>query len=135
MNFAQVSVLGLAVLVAYALVAPVAVATGGPGGLAASATAAALCLLGAEAALIASRAVAQRGKMLEGVLVGSALRMGIPLTFGLALQVSVKPLADAYLLVYLLVFYPVTLFVETFLSLRGASAPRSGKGRSSQVAS
>ena len=131
---AQVSLLGLAVLVVYAVVAPVAVAASGWEGLAASATAALLCLLGAVAALIASRAFALRGRMLESMLVG-ALRMGTPLGFGLALQLSIRPLADAYLLVYLLVYSPVTLFVETFLSLPGAGSRGVGNGRSSAVAS
>lgn len=131
---AQLAVLGLAVLAVYAVVAPVAGGTSGGPGLAASATAAALCLLGAGAALIASRAFNQRGKVLPGVLVGTALRMGIPLASALALQLSVKPLADAYLLIYLLVFYPVTLFVETFLSLPRADALHNRSGGSGNVA-
>jgi hypothetical protein len=131
----QLAVLGLAVLVVYAAVAPVAGGTGGGAGLAASATAAAACLLGAGVALIASRGFSRRDKVLHGFLVGAALRMAIPLASALALQLSVKPLAEAYLLIYFLVFYPVTLFVETFLSLPRAGAARAGEGRSPEVAS
>jgi hypothetical protein len=123
------------VLVVYVVVAPVAWGISGSAGLAASATAAALCLLGAGAALIAARAFTRRGKLLQGVLVGMALRMGIPLTFGLALQLSLKALGDACLLIYLLVFYPVTLFVETYLSLSRAGASREGNRQSPEVAS
>jgi hypothetical protein len=127
--------LGLAVLVVYAVVAPAAGEMSGPAGLAASAAAAALCLLGAGAALIAAQAFTRQGKTLQGLLLGMALRMGIPLSFGLALQFSVKPLGDAHLLIYLLVFYPVTLFVETYLSLSRAGTARDDSGRSPEVAS
>lgn len=132
---AQLGVLGLAVLVIYAVVAPVAGGISGLPGLAASASAAAACLLGAGAGLIASRGFSRRDKVLQGFLVGAALRMAVPLASALALQLCVKPLAEAYLLIYFLVFYPVTLFVETFLSLPRAGAARAGEGRSPEVPS
>ena len=131
---AQLSGLGLAVLVVYAVVAPVAGGIGGLTGLAASATAAGACLLGAGA-LIASRGLSRGETVLHGFLVGAALRTAVPLASALALQFSVKPLADAYLLIYFLVFYPVTLFVEMFLSLPRAGAPRDGSGRSPEMTS
>ena len=132
---AQLSGLGLAVLVVYAVVAPVAGGISGLLGLAASATAAAACLLGAAAALVASRGFSRGERVLHGFLVGAALRTAVPLASALALQFSVKPLADAYLLIYFLVFYPVTLFVETFLSLPRAGGPRAGNGRSPEMTS
>jgi hypothetical protein len=119
---AQLSLLGVAVISVYALVAPVAGLTAGGGGLAASATAAAVCLAGAGLALTASRTLGQGPHVLRGVLFGMPLRMGIPLLGALLLQWLAEPLAEAHLLVYFLVFYPVTLFVETFLSLPRADA-------------
>lgn len=118
----QLAVLGAVVIGVYALVAPAAGCAGGIAGLAASATAAGLCLLGAASALAACRALRSPSHVLYGVLVGMLLRMGIPLFSALTLQITVRPLAEASLLVYFLVFYPVTLFVETFLSLPVAEA-------------
>jgi hypothetical protein len=113
----QSGVLAAAVLVVFAAVAPAAVCASGTAGLAASATAAGLCLVGAASALATCRALRGPDYMVYGVLLGMLLRMGIPLVSAVALQIAVRPLADAYVLVYLLVFYPVTLSVETFLSL------------------
>ena len=121
---ARLSMLSLAMLAVYGVAAPVAAKSGGGGGLLASASAGGVCLLGAAAALIATRAMSRPGNSLRGVLLAMPLRMGIPLFGAVALQVFVKSLADAHLLIYLLVFYPVALFVETFLALPGAGAPR-----------
>ena len=114
---AQLTILVAAALVVYAVVAPLAGYVGGPMALVAAATAAALCLLGAASALVACRAFRDPKQALSGLLVGMALRMGIPLFSALAVQVFVAALAEAYVLIYFLVFYPVTLFVETILSL------------------
>jgi hypothetical protein len=54
---------------------------------------------------------------LAALLAGMAARMGIPLAFGLAIHLQGGPLAEAGLLYYLLVFYPVALAAETALSL------------------
>ncbi len=43
--------------------------------------------------------------------------MGVPLTGGILLQITVEPLAEAGILIYLLVFYPALLSLETWLSL------------------
>ena len=129
---AQLLLLAAVVLAVYALVAPVA---GGVAGLAAAATAGALCWLGAAAALVVSRAFRDPKRVLYGVLYGMLLRMGVPLFAALALQLSVAALADAYLLVYFLVFYPVTLFVETMLSLPRADAPDGRRNVSPDVSS
>jgi hypothetical protein len=114
---AQLAVLAGAVLAVWGLVAPVAGLVGGVAGLAAAATAGGVCWLGAAAALVASRAFGDGKRALSGVLYGMLLRMGIPLFSALALQMTVKYLADAHLLVYFLAFYPVTLLLETTLSL------------------
>ena len=132
---AQLLLLAAVVLAVYALVAPVAGRVTGVAGLAASATAAALCWLGAAAALVVSRAFRDPERVLYGVLCGMLLRMGIPLFSALALQLSVAALAEAYLLIYFLVFYPITLLVETILSLPQSDAPAGRKHVSPDVSS
>jgi hypothetical protein len=110
-------ILGLAVLGTYGLVAPVAGTLSGPAGLWTAAAAAGFCLAGAAAALLISPLSRRPGRALSGMLSAMAARMGIPLGFGLACHVQGGVLAQTGLLYYLLVFYPVTLAVETALSL------------------
>ena len=101
----------------YALVAPVAGFCGGAAGIWAAAAAALLCLAGAGLALVVSHALREPNHALYGMLLGMAARMGIPMGFGLLCHLQGGALAEAGLLYYLLVFYPVTLGVETALSL------------------
>lgn len=121
---AQSAVLLATVLAVYGLVAPVAGSVSGPVGLAVAAIAAGLCLLGAGLALAACRLFGRPEHALHALLAGMLLRMGVPLGFALALQVRGGPVAEAGLLVYLVVFYPVTLFVETALSLPNGDRPQ-----------
>jgi hypothetical protein len=115
---ARGALLAAVVLAEYALVGPLAGVLGGLPGVAAAAAAAGLCLAGAGLALVVSHAFCGRPKYaLYGVLLGMALRMGIPLGLGLTCHILGMALARAGLLYYLLVFYPVTLGVETALSL------------------
>jgi len=132
---AQSAVLLGVVLVACGIVMPVAGFVSGSAGIAAALVAAGLCLLGAGLALVACRLFRGPEHVLPAVLVGMLLRMGIPLASGLALQFQGGPLAEAGLLVYLVVFYPVTLFVETALSLPLGEGPRHQNDVSASVAS
>jgi hypothetical protein len=109
--------LALAVLVVFVPVGPVAVCIGGCTALAAAAVAAVFCLAGATIALMAGLLLRGPKHALAALLAGMAARMGIPLAFGLAIHLQGGPLAEAGLLYYLLVFYPVTLTAETALSL------------------
>jgi len=113
----QSAVLGLVVAVAYGLVAPVAGYLAGGGGLTAAAVAAAFCLGGASVALLMAHLFRGPNGALAGVLLGMAARMVIPLGGGYACHANGGPLAEAGLLYYLLVFYPITLALETWLSL------------------
>jgi hypothetical protein len=127
----RLAVLVLAVLAVYALAAPVAVQWGGAQGLAAAAVAAGLCLAGAAAAIVTTRRlrgdcsnsrVNENGTVpfkapLLALWLGMALRMGIPLAVGLTLHLHGGMLAQAGLLWYLLLFYPVTLIAGTIVSL------------------
>jgi hypothetical protein len=120
----QAAVLAGAVLAVYAAVAPVAGALSGMVGVAAAAVAAGLCLAGAALALLVCRLYRDPKGALWRVLIGMFLRMGVPLLGGLAIQVQGGRLAKAGVLVYLVVFYPLTLFVETFLSLPSHERPQ-----------
>lgn len=114
---AQLWLLAAVVVAVYALVAPVAYWVTGMAGLVATAAAAGVCWIGAAGALAVSRAFRGPNRALHGVLCGMLLRTGLPLVSALVLQLSIDALADAHLLVYFLVFYPITLLVETILSL------------------
>jgi hypothetical protein len=113
----QAIVLGTVVLVAFAVVGLVAFRRGGANGLAAAALAATLCLLGATIALITCHLLRGPRRAIAALSLGMASRMGIPLAFGLAVHLRGGPLAEAGLLYYVALFYPVTLAVETLLSL------------------
>lgn len=113
----QAILLGMVVIAVLLIVAPVALCTGGQAGLRAAALAAILCLTGAVVALMAGRLLRGPSRALVALFAGMAARMGIPLTFGLAIYLQGGPLAEAGLVYYLVVFYPVTLAAETMLSL------------------
>ena len=117
------------VAVLYAAVAPVAWHLRGAAGLSAAAVAAAVCWAGATLALVASHLMRGANAALYGLLFGMALRMGVPMIAALVVYVRRGTLADAGVLYYLLVFYPLTLGVETALSLpkiKPASRPPEG---------
>lgn len=113
----RIAILTIVVLVVFALAGPVAFHIGGFTALMAAALAAGLCLIGGSVALMVSRLLAGPNLALAALLTGMTARMAIPLAFGLAVHLHGGPLAKAGLLYYLLVFYPVTLAVETLLSL------------------
>lgn len=118
----QSAVLLLAVAAAYALVAPVSSLASGTSGLLAAAVAAGLCWLGAEAAMALRWLCRGTRYALWGSMGGMLPRMGIPVAWGLVLQIRSSVLAEGGLLLYLIAFYPVTLAVETLLSLPGGGA-------------
>jgi hypothetical protein len=120
--------LGLAVAMLAAGVLPVAGLVGGRIALAAAALAAVVCLVGAASALVISHLLRGPRLALASLLVGMAVRSGMPLVLAIAVQIPGGPLAEAGFLYYLLVFYPVTLSVETVLSLPLAK-PVASRGR------
>ena len=126
----QSAVLALVVVVVFGLVAPVAGSLKGVAGLTAAAVAAALCLAGAGVALLASRLPRGPNGAMVGMLLGMTARMGIPLGVGFLFHIRGGPLAEAGLLYYLLAFYPITLALETWLSLP-ASQPASQRSGAS----
>jgi hypothetical protein len=124
----QLAVLAVIVVCVYAVVAPIAGWLNGGLGVAAAAISAGLCLTGAGVALTAANALGARGRVLGGMLIGMIARMVIPLGFGVGLYFYSRPLAEAGLLVYLLVFYPVTLGMETALAIPGSNSAGSSSG-------
>jgi hypothetical protein len=121
---ARAAFLGLVVVGLYGVVSPAAGLWGGWAGLWAAAAAAGVCLAGALSALVASHVLSGPKYALAAMLAGTAARMGIPLAFALACQLHGGALAEAGLLYYLLIFYPVTLGIETVLSLPVAERSR-----------
>ena len=113
----QATALGLIVILAGALAAPVAWGVGGRMGLAASGIAGGACLIGALVALAVGHLLRGPELALSGLLLGMIIRMGIPLALALACQLRGGPLSDAGVLYYLLWFYPLTLAAGTVLSL------------------
>ena len=126
----QSAVLGLVVAVTYGLVGPVAGYLSGGVGLAAAGVAAGLCLAGAAVALLSVHLFRGSSAALAGVLLGMAARMVIPLGGGFVFHAQGGPLAEAGLLYYLLVFYPITLAMETWLSLPETGSPERYSGAS-----
>jgi hypothetical protein len=114
---ARAAALWVATLALGVLVAPVAGLLGGGAGIAASAVAGAACLAGATTALVLCDLLRGPHLALHGILLGMMVRMGLPLGCALIGHFAVPALANAGLLFYLLVFYPVTLAIETALSL------------------
>jgi hypothetical protein len=98
-------------------VLPVAWIISGAEGVAAAVAGAFLCFSGGLMSLVWNLAFPGPKLLVVRILGGMLPRMGIPLLGGLVLQITVEPLAEAGVLIYLLVFYPALLSLETWLSL------------------
>lgn len=122
----QLGCLFLAVVLAFALIGPLAAWLKGPIGLVAAAFAAGVCFIGAAAALCLCRIFCDPATAWIGVLAAMVPRMGVPMGFALLVYGVGGPLVDAGFLYYLIVFYPYTLTVDTILSL-----PETGNKKSS----
>ena len=82
-----------------------------------SALAAGVCWTGAMFSLVLLHVLRLRGSPVAGVLVGMLIRMTIPLAIAFLVTTQRGSLADAGLLGQLVVFYLVTLTIETCLSM------------------
>jgi len=98
-------------------VVPVAWVVSGMEGVAAAIAGAFLCFSGGLLSLVWNLAFPGPKLLVVRILGGMLPRMGVPLMGGLVLQITVEPLAEAGILIYLLVFYPALLSLETWLSL------------------
>lgn len=127
----RTAVLAIAVVLLYAIVAPVAWLLAGWSGTLAAAAAAGVCLLGAAPALWICCVVRAPKPVVYGWLLGMVFRTGIPLAFALTVRLKGGGLVEAGVLYYLVVFFTVTLGVETVLSLPGGQ-PAQRRGSVSQ---
>jgi hypothetical protein len=82
-----------------------------------SALAAGICWTGAMLSLVLLHLLRLRGSPVAGVLVGMLVRMTIPLAIAFRVTTQGGSLADAGLLGQLVVFYLVTLTIETSLTM------------------
>ena len=114
---ANVAVIGVAVL-CLAFAAPVAYGCSGPVGLRAAVPADATCCLGAIGSLCVSPWLRSPSRMLIATLVGMSTRLGVSLSAATVIQLTGGPLAEAGFVYYLLLFYMVTLIVETVVVVR-----------------
>ena len=113
----RLAALGVAVLAAYVLAAPMIVHLGGLDGLTAAGLAGGLCLAGAAGALAMGNMLRGPGGVLAALWLGMLLRMGVPFGIGMTVHLQGGRLAQAGLVWYLLLYYPITLAVGTVLSL------------------
>ena len=95
---------------------------GGPGLLAAGVPAA-VCLIGAIAALTISYSVRGPNRALLGLVLPMTVRTGLPLVLAIVMRRVDGPLVNAGGVYYLLVFYLAALAVEMPLSLGSVKTP------------
>lgn len=84
---------------------------------AAAGAAVGLCMTGAILALCMHYVFRDPKSALKALLLGMAVNMGIPLIFGVAIQVYGGPLSESGFLYYLLCFYLLTLALKTLVTL------------------
>ena len=127
---ARLVVLSAVMFAAFVLASPVAVLTAGRLGLLSCALAAAVCWAAGKSALVVGYAFQSTPLALYGLLVGMSLRMILPLAAAV-LVVFNRPLLDAGMIYYLIVFYMIMLVVDVVLLLppAGASALPRGSTR------
>lgn len=114
---ASMLVLGLAM-------APLAWQQAGPTGLLAEALAGALSLCGAALALAVFGRFSRPDQVVQALAGGMLLRTCLPLAVAAGLYLRQPQLADAGLLVYLIVFYMPALALETALVVAQAGGDR-----------
>jgi hypothetical protein len=91
-----------------------------------AALAAAICWLSATIALIAFHFFRQRGNGAAGTLIGTLVRLGIPVVIGIAATNAGGKLRDEGFFGLIVVFYMVALAADTILALALARLPASG---------
>jgi hypothetical protein len=114
---ARAIMLGGAASSVFAIVGPIAWRLGEKNALATAALAWALCLAGAMVALLVGYVLREPRHAMAAVLLSMTARMCLPLSIVLAVRYHGGPLAEGGLLYYVLVFYPITLAAEIFLTL------------------
>jgi hypothetical protein len=118
---AQAAMLGLGPVLLLVLLGPLIAYWGGTFALAAAVLAAILCWTGAAVSLAIANRLRRPNQLLAALYIGMIPRIGIPLGSGLAIHLIGGPLAQAGTLYYVLIFYPMTLIVETALRIPESS--------------
>jgi hypothetical protein len=103
------------------VVFPIAMVSAGVAGVAAAATAMAICLGSGLLVFWLARYLSSPEAVMYQVLLGMMTRMGISLAACMVIYVRGGWLADAGLVYFLLVFYFVTLAAETALLVSGSA--------------
>jgi hypothetical protein len=111
------ALLTLSVVVAFTAVSYFAHVQFGIVGVITVGVAACVCWLGATASLVVTGLLRSTSKAVAGVLIGIALRFGLPLAVGSVLQFAGGNLAASGIFGWIVVFYLLTLTVETTLSV------------------
>jgi hypothetical protein len=107
--------LAVAVLIGLAVIGAVAKERQGADGLQAAGVAAFTCWFSATAALLLAGSLRHTGHSVSGILGGTLLRTMIPLAVAAVTQATGSPLAEAGLFGYLVLFFLLTLTIETLL--------------------
>ena len=94
-----------------------------------AAVAAVVCWFSATLSLVLSHVMRRAGNAVAGVLLGMAVRLGIPLLTGLVATSQGGALAEGGLLGLILAFYLITLTAETGFALALAKAPPKSGGQ------
>jgi hypothetical protein len=123
----RAGLLGLVAVLVGAMVAPVAGLLHGWHGVLAAAIAGLVCLAGATTALLVSELLRGSQYAVLSLLLGMAARLSAPLVLALVCRLQGGVLDERSILVCLLIFYPVTLAVETALALPSSQDQRPGK--------
>jgi hypothetical protein len=114
---AACALLALSVLIVFPIVGYFAYAEFGTAGLEAAGVAASVCWIAATAALMLTGMIGKSPSAVSGILVAGALRFALPLLVGSGLQFVGGTLAESGVFGWIVVFYLLTLTVETTLSV------------------
>lgn len=109
-----------------AAVAPFAWQLNGREGLIAACLGAGICLFASAGAIAMSELFRGPHNALAAVLSGMLVRMAVPLIFVMIVYLRSNVLAEAGLVFYVLLFYLVTLAVETWMALAQVEMSRGG---------
>jgi hypothetical protein len=113
----QAVVLSTVLLLSSCAMAPVALWAAGRLGITALLAGLAICLLAGLLSLVVAQLLPGPELAIVAVMLGTLLRLGIPIGFLLVTYLLGGVLADGGLAYYLLVLYPIMLAVETYLTI------------------
>jgi hypothetical protein len=125
------ALLALSVVLVFPFVGYCAYVEFGVAGVKTAGVAAAICWLAATLALLVTGSVRNSPHAVAGILIAGGLRFALPLVSGFALQHSGGDLAETGIFRWMLIFYLLTLSVETVLSVSLDHKQCQGDGKGS----